>query len=468
MSMRSSSSHARSLLFLVCVLAPVCGGALAATVTPLSAFPTPAPGSYVVAGAALGDGRYLAWNGDTVQIETATGSGIFQPVAEGYAGDPGFAAVASDGHTVILGGGFNGNLYRFDASQPQDFTPASIAANRLHFTGTFLTETLVLVDAGKLDFTGSELAIVDLTNAKRDVSVVVRKAARYWRTKEVVVDKPPFSYSSAVTVDSARGVVYAMDGNTRELRAFAVDALVQAHESGATLDWETDGALIGQPGLYYTGGVSGITAGGLLVVGGSEGYLLPGGIQFVEPGSGNVAALLDPTGSRSFYTVVFNPAEQTLIAMVEGAYLGEAYLVDLACADNPDGCGQPRGGFYETGDDLCLSIPCPVAFGSTFDWRKDGAPLSDDGRVSGTGTSTLHVMALEVADSGVYTCVYDDGAKSTRTFAARVEVGEQTPATNAAGLAALALATAYAGVSRLRRARQDTGAAECIAQVTRG
>lgn len=448
------SSRAGSLFLLVSVAVSVCCGALGATVTPLSAFPTPAPGAYVVTGTALGDGRYLVWNGDTVQIETATGSGVFQPVADGYAGDPGFAAVASDGHTVILGGGFNGNLYLFDTWQPQDFTPASIVANRLHFTGTFLTDTLVLVDAGKPDFTGSELAIVDLADTKQSARTVVRKSARYWLPKGVVVDKPPFSYSSAVTVDAARGVVYAMDGNTRELRAFTTDALIQAHEGGITLDWETDGVLIGQPGVYYTGGVSGVTAEGFLVVGGSEGYLLPGGIQFVAPDSGNVVALLDPTGNRSFYTVVFNPAEQTLIAMVEGAYLGEAYLVDLACADNPEGCAQPRGGLYEVGDDLCLSIPCPVVFGSTFDWRKDGVALSDGGRISGTGTSTLHVMALEIEDSGTYTCTYEDGANLSQTFVAQVQVGDQVPAAGAASLAALAFASAATGVSCLRRARR--------------
>jgi len=41
----------------------------------------------------------------------------------------------------------------------------------------------------------------------------------------------------------------------------------------------------------------------------------------------------------------------------------------------------------------------------TFQWRKDGAPLSDDGHISGSQTQTLFVFELTPADAGVYDCV---------------------------------------------------------------
>ncbi|HNT89899.1 MAG TPA: immunoglobulin domain-containing protein, partial [Candidatus Hydrogenedentes bacterium] len=413
-------SSRKPFFFLAVFVILAAGTAWAVTITPLADFPAPAPGAYVVTGAALGDGRYLIWDGDAVYIESATGTGGFAPVADGYAGDPGFAAVAEDGHTAVLGGGFNGNLYLFDADQPEDFAPESIVANRPHFTGAFLTDTLVIVDAAKPDFSGSELAIVDLAAKGGSAVAVVTKSARYALPKTVVIEKPPFSYSSAITVDTVRGVVYAMDGNTRELRQFSVSAIIAAYTGSNVLDWETDGALVGQAGMYYTGGVSGITSEGFLVIGGSEGYLLPGGIQFVALVSGDVVALIDPTGNRDFYSVVFNPVAQTLLALVEGAWQGQAYAVDLACVNNPEGCAQPHGGLYRVGDELCLSVPCPVSLGSGFDWRKNGAPLSDGGRVSGVTTRTLRVMALQVADSGTYTCAYEDGAKAQQTFVAQV------------------------------------------------
>ncbi|HNR33395.1 MAG TPA: immunoglobulin domain-containing protein, partial [Candidatus Hydrogenedentes bacterium] len=74
---------------------------------------------------------------------------------------------------------------------------------------------------------------------------------------------------------------------------------------------------------------------------------------------------------------------------------------------------------------------------SGFDWRKNGAPLSDGGRVSGVTTRTLRVMALQVADSGTYTCAYEDGAKAQQTFVAQVQVGQAVPVANGALLISL-------------------------------
>lgn len=49
-----------------------------------------------------------------------------------------------------------------------------------------------------------------------------------------------------------------------------------------------------------------------------------------------------------------------------------------------------------------------VANGSaplTYQWKKDGAPLTDGGTISGSQTSVLHVGPVNLASAGVYSCV---------------------------------------------------------------
>lgn len=88
-------------------------------------------------------------------------------------------------------------------------------------------------------------------------------------------------------------------------------------------------------------------------------------------------------------------------------------------------CGSPRGGLYAVGDELCLVVPLPVSLLSTFTWRKNGEPLLNDGRVSGLNTRKLSIGDLQLTDSGVYTCVYDDGSKQAAVFTAYVTVGTE-------------------------------------------
>ncbi len=43
----------------------------------------------------------------------------------------------------------------------------------------------------------------------------------------------------------------------------------------------------------------------------------------------------------------------------------------------------------------------------TYQWRRDGTPLSDDVRISGSGTSVLSVTGVDAGDAGAYTCLLD-------------------------------------------------------------
>src|SRR5690606_22673122 len=90
------------------------------------------------AGTGLPDGRYVIWNGDTVFVQQSIGSPVLNPVATGYTGDPGFLILRDSGDHLLLGGGFNGNLYTLNINNPADFVAGTETAIGSHFSGVLL------------------------------------------------------------------------------------------------------------------------------------------------------------------------------------------------------------------------------------------------------------------------------------------------------------------------------------------
>ncbi len=63
--------------------------------------------------------------------------------------------------------------------------------------------------------------------------------------------------------------------------------------------------------------------------------------------------------------------------------------------------------FAEAGNPFTLTAPA----GTNYQWKFDGAPLSDDPpRRTGTASQALVFAELELGDAGTYTVVYDNGA----------------------------------------------------------
>lgn len=116
-------------------------------------------------------------------------------------------------------------------------------------------------------------------------------------------------------------------------------------------------------------------------------------------------------------------------ASLEPASLYEAQLIRRigALPGFTSACPRPAGGLYAVGDDLCLMPPAPVAPSSAFVWRKNGVLLVDDGRISGSSGRRLSIADLRVEDSGLYTCEYEDGAKTPQVFTAEVNVAPLVP-----------------------------------------
>lgn len=320
-SPRRISNLLRALVVLGMVAAAATP-APASSFVPYEHFPLPAPGSFTVVGDALPDGRLVLWNGDGIFVQAFQNADRFRRIASGYQGDPSFLSLGPDGRTLLLGpGGFGdvpyvGQMYTMDVQSPRDFTPAQVAVTgQDHYDGAFLTDTLVLLDVGRPDFSGSYLAVIDLmAKSAGPRAVVVGMPAP--AGDKLVVDKPPFTYSGRITVDRANGIVYATSafGTPQEVRYFAVDDLVAAYVGGVPLDWAADGVLIGSPGQFFSGGVSGVSPDGELVIPGS------GGIQVVNPNLANPSAAtvlrtLDPAGTGAFYSVIYNPVTGAITAL---------------------------------------------------------------------------------------------------------------------------------------------------------
>ncbi|MBN2728058.1 MAG: immunoglobulin domain-containing protein [Bacteroidales bacterium] len=65
---------------------------------------------------------------------------------------------------------------------------------------------------------------------------------------------------------------------------------------------------------------------------------------------------------------------------------------------------QPVSLNANIGDNVSFSV---VALGTslTYQWQKDGSPLSNGGNITGATSSTLNISNVQVADYGSYTCV---------------------------------------------------------------
>lgn len=288
-------------------------------------FPQPSEFAFGVSGTTTTDGRFILWDGDTVYLQASPGSDELTPIATGYPGDPGFIALAPDGHTIALGSGFSQELYLLDINNPVDAVPGSAIPVPTHFGGAFLTQSLILLDRGNDDFTGSELVVVDLDTMPapgtlgdrvQSAQTVLEFPISNFVVNDLTIIKPAGSYSSKIHVDNTRTNLYAMDAFTGELRFFSVAAIIEAFTNSTTLDWTTDGTAIGFPGDFFTGGVAGINPDAQLIIGGSPGFGIPGGVQYIDPEvPAMVLATLDPAGTQPHYDVIYSRATDEMIAI---------------------------------------------------------------------------------------------------------------------------------------------------------
>ncbi len=111
---------------------------------------------------------------------------------------------------------------------------------------------------------------------------------------------------------------------------------------------------------------------------------------------------------------------------------------------------QFRGSFLA---ESCRFSLYAAALGTSYQWSKDGQPLQDDGRITGSNTRSLVITSLRQQDAGAYACSYNDGAVlvQTETFVLELLPPESLPAVSPWLL--LALAAMLPAMAALKIAR---------------
>jgi len=78
----------------------------------------------------------------------------------------------------------------------------------------------------------------------------------------------------------------------------------------------------------------------------------------------------------------------------------------LEAALDPEITPKTGAGYHVTGDFIRIAVLDTPKYDSPFQWYRDGAPLSDDGRIVGASTRTLDILHALEEDTGLYTCDY--------------------------------------------------------------
>jgi len=298
-------------------------------------FPEPAANATGVVGTSLPDGRFILWNGLDVFFQRGIGEGVFDVVATGYTGDPGFITLSPDGSSVLMGAGFgdgtNANLYRLDPSNPTDFSPGDEIVVPSHFSGAFLNSDLIAIDRG--DFgSPAEIVVLDVSTTTRGqttpFTVIERPAPQ---SRDTVITKPSGSFSASVATDN--GLLYVADSGNGQYKTFNVADVIDAFNTSTTIPWAS-GIDIGAPFQFPASGVHGFLASGNLVLSGF------GSIVEVDPNTETIVKSIDPAGTGPFYGVIFNDVTKDLIAVEFPATFGDPltfHATETAVATLPVG-----------------------------------------------------------------------------------------------------------------------------------
>ena len=256
--------------------------------TQLEGFPAPADNAFGVTVDALKDGRFIAYDGDSILVQAQRGSDNFEPIASGYPGDPGFISISPNGRMALLGAGFMGEVWVLDLHEPVD-AGAPIAVLSGNFSAAWLTDERVVINrATQPDPTEflfeAELGILDLGADPITYDIVVQPAG---------------GASSDIVVGPFGKRLYTTDGLTGDTRVFKVQDLFAAWEEGVALEWE-DGELLG---TYNTGGPFGVTPDGRrLLIGGADPSEFLGSILVVDTLTGNVVDEFNPSGDPGAFS----------------------------------------------------------------------------------------------------------------------------------------------------------------------
>lgn len=159
---------------------------------------------------------------------------------------------------------------------------------------------------------------------------------------------------------------------------------------------------------------------------GSPGVLaIDAGIVWVGFENGTAAAIdaADPAEMRLASALVANDAARSMLArggrvlVADGSTGVRAYDSRL-----PSVTAQPVDAELPLGATIALEIGARGEEPLSFQWRRDRAPLADDGRIQGSRTAGLMILGAVAEDTGDYDCLVTNACGSAESLPARVDV----------------------------------------------
>jgi len=134
-------------------------------------------------------------------------------------------------------------------------------------------------------------------------------------------------------------------------------------------------------------------------------FRLPPGSANIDAGADLPAVMSDRFGNARPY---------------DGDGVGGAQW-DIGAAEFVDPCVEPAftlspsNGTASLGSSAGFTVSASGSDPLEYQWRKDGVPLADDARITGSQTDTITIGSIEGADLGVYDCVVSNACGSTAT-----------------------------------------------------
>lgn len=119
------------------------------------------------------------------------------------------------------------------------------------------------------------------------------------------------------------------------------------------------------------------------------------------------------------------PAFVCLVAMnpmdcmaAGGTVKPQSACTPLLCCPGADISAQPQGQYFIIGQTVQLSVAATSAASLGYQWRRDGTPLSDGGRISGSQTAAMTIADVQAGDAGAYDVVITSSCGTVVTSAA--------------------------------------------------
>lgn len=134
----------------------------------------------------------------------------------------------------------------------------------------------------------------------------------------------------------------------------------------------------------------------------------------VTGGNGSQSASLLTSGNDREVAVIggVSPTPAGVIALDAIALQGGfCYynVIELSVGQALDIAVQPIGTITDAGAALSFDAVVTPSTGVAFSWERDGVPLTDDDRITGSGTASLTIEPATLADVGMYRLVVSGG-----------------------------------------------------------